>query len=622
MAISIFTRNASAINATGTEVLDGHDTFLKEGSPNTAQSLATVMEATKYAAADHSHMLLEFQQLVATIGTNAVNSATLYIFKTAGTNHQLRARKVLGDINIQEATWNERSSGNAWGVPGALGAADTDQSGTFTSLSTGYNGDWVAIPATAVVQDAIANQTSAKFWVERADAGEDQTFSVFRAANEISDQGDVNYMELVVDHETSGGAGGGGGPTGSPSIVTEGATTLLRGDSINFTGLSFPAGMQLSDSRGAGNIALIVVENGVDRFLPLSNGQTLNSESPRFDATFAANTQIGYGVKSVILHVDGTDYTGINLTLNPAAGQEAVTLTAVDGRDVVDYDINGDAPVVGDIYEVDDFTAEDNIDVLPTANGSSNLASEPTRPQTYRARVIQQDGTIGVWATKTRTLDNAQADTTRPVITLTGPANITLSVGDTYTEQGATATDDTDGDITANIQIGGSVDTANAGTYTRTYDVSDAAGNNAIQVTRTVTVQAVGVPSLQVLGFDDIRVRSPSVSLDIAMADNMNTKILAERDCSVAFTNNQVSLQGGAALGSINLRRGETVTLYKSPGAAASLHFDNRYIVREVDLQGNILGTFGEIVIARDLGGDQTLSAIRAIPSAGDAFDA
>ena len=619
MATSIFTRNAAAVNATGTEVLDGHDTFLKEGTPNDVQALATVMEATKYAAADHSHMLLEFQQLVATIGNNAVNSATLYIFKTAGTNHQLRARKVLGNINIQEATWNERSSGNAWGVPGALGAADTDQSGTFTALSTGYSGDWVAIPVTAIVQDAIANQTTAKFWIERADAGEDQTFSVFRASNEINDQGNTNYMELVVDHETSGG-GGGGGPTSNPNISTEGSTSLARGDSINFAGQNFPVGMQLSSSRGAGNIALIVVENGVDRFLPLSNGQTLNSELPSFDATFAVNTQIGYGVKTVILHVDGTDYTGINLTLNPASGQEALTLTAVDGRDVADYDINGDAPVVGDIYEVDDFTAEDNIDVLPSANGSSDLASEPTRPQTYRARVIQQDGTIGVWATKTRTPNNAQADTTKPVITLNGPATISLSVGDTYTEQGATATDDTDGDISEDIQIGGSVDTSVAGNYTRTYNVQDAAGNAADQVTRTIVVNPVAVASRSVVGFDDIRISSATVSLDINMVDNTNTRVVAEADTNISFTNNPVNLEGGPQLGSVQLKKGESLTLFKSPGDAASLHYNNRYVVREVDLQGNLLGTFGEIVIARDA--NQTNNAIRAIPSTGDAFDA
>ena len=62
-----------------------------------------------------------------------------------------------------------------------------------------------------------------------------------------------------------------------------------------------------------------------------------------------------------------------------------------------------------------------------------------------------------------------------PVITLTG-SNVTVNVGDTYTDAGATASDDEEGDITANIVVGGdTVDTATAGTYTITYDVSDGA---------------------------------------------------------------------------------------------------------------------------------------------------
>ena len=79
-------------------------------------------------------------------------------------------------------------------------------------------------------------------------------------------------------------------------------------------------------------------------------------------------------------------------------------------------------------------------------------------------------------------------DTTAPVITLNGPSTINLLVGDSYVEQGATATDNIDGDLTASIVISGSVNTAVAGTYFINYNVSDAAGNAATQVTRTVNV--------------------------------------------------------------------------------------------------------------------------------------
>ncbi|WP_239004452.1 GEVED domain-containing protein [Lacinutrix sp. WUR7] len=80
------------------------------------------------------------------------------------------------------------------------------------------------------------------------------------------------------------------------------------------------------------------------------------------------------------------------------------------------------------------------------------------------------------------------ADTVKPVITLTGSATINLTVGDTYSELGATATDNIDGNLTSSIVITGTVNTNTAGTYTRNYNVSDAAGNPADQVSRSIVV--------------------------------------------------------------------------------------------------------------------------------------
>jgi hypothetical protein len=86
------------------------------------------------------------------------------------------------------------------------------------------------------------------------------------------------------------------------------------------------------------------------------------------------------------------------------------------------------------------------------------------------------------------------SDTTPPAITLIGLSSITINQGDTYTDEGATATDDTDGDITTNIITVNPVDTATAGTYTITYNVSDIAGNPATEVTRSVVVEAPAPP--------------------------------------------------------------------------------------------------------------------------------
>ncbi len=79
----------------------------------------------------------------------------------------------------------------------------------------------------------------------------------------------------------------------------------------------------------------------------------------------------------------------------------------------------------------------------------------------------------------------------KPVITLVGSNPLNLTVGDTFADPGATATDPEDGNITANITVSGTVDTAVAGTYTLTYDVADMYGLSADSVNRTVEV-AVG----------------------------------------------------------------------------------------------------------------------------------
>ena len=78
-------------------------------------------------------------------------------------------------------------------------------------------------------------------------------------------------------------------------------------------------------------------------------------------------------------------------------------------------------------------------------------------------------------------------DKTKPEITIKGSTNINIYVGSSYKDQGATAIDNCDGDITKNINSQGKVDTNKTGTYKITYTVKDKANNEA-QTIRTVNV--------------------------------------------------------------------------------------------------------------------------------------
>lgn len=91
-------------------------------------------------------------------------------------------------------------------------------------------------------------------------------------------------------------------------------------------------------------------------------------------------------------------------------------------------------------------------------------------------------------------------DVTAPVITLIGNAVVTHEVQTAYSDAGASAVDDTDGDITVNIVVTNNVNANVVGSYSVLYDVDDAAANSAIQVSRTVNVVDTVIPVITVTG--------------------------------------------------------------------------------------------------------------------------
>jgi hypothetical protein len=80
-----------------------------------------------------------------------------------------------------------------------------------------------------------------------------------------------------------------------------------------------------------------------------------------------------------------------------------------------------------------------------------------------------------------------RVDTTDPVIILNGTSPMTLERGSAFTDPGATASDNLDGDITSFIIVVGSVDPNTVGDYTLTYGVADESMLTA-SVVRNITV--------------------------------------------------------------------------------------------------------------------------------------
>ncbi|MES2587478.1 MAG: immunoglobulin-like domain-containing protein [Bacteroidota bacterium] len=84
---------------------------------------------------------------------------------------------------------------------------------------------------------------------------------------------------------------------------------------------------------------------------------------------------------------------------------------------------------------------------------------------------------------------NKDSESSPPIISLNGSNEVTVSLQGQYSEQGATASDQEDGDISSSIIISGAVNTQFADLYRIYYDVVDSDGNKAVQVIRNVKVR-------------------------------------------------------------------------------------------------------------------------------------
>lgn len=173
----------------------------------------------------------------------------------------------------------------------------------------------------------------------------------------------------------------------------------------------------------------------------------------------------------------------------------------------------------------------------------------------------------------------AVADTTAPVITLLGNASVKIEQGSVYTDAGATAADDTDGDITSSIHVAGTVNTAVLGDYTLAYHVSDAAGNAAAEVTRIVHVVADATPPVitlvgdaeVILAVGEAYTDAGATALDdtdgditgnIVVVSTVNTSVIGEY--TVKYN---VSDAGGNAAAQVT----------RTVRVVATVHFNARY---------------------------------------------
>ncbi|OIP99313.1 MAG: hypothetical protein AUK35_08450 [Zetaproteobacteria bacterium CG2_30_46_52] len=254
-------------------------------------------------------------------------------------------------------------------------------------------------------------------------------------------------------------------------------------------------------SDAAGNAATTVTRTVIvsDQTAPVISLNGANPMTVAHGSTFAdpgssVTDNVDTGLVATVNGTVNTSALGSNTlsyNVSDTAGNVATTVTRtvnVIDQTAPDITVNGSNPVdvQSNATYVDAYaTVTDNIDAtIATLVGVSNVNTSVAG--TYTVTYNYTDTAGNAAATVTRTV-NVIADTIAPVITLNGASTISLLTGTAFTDPGTTVTDNVDTGLTATVT--GTVDIYTAATYTLTYNVSDAAGNAATPVTRTVIIE-------------------------------------------------------------------------------------------------------------------------------------
>ena len=245
---------------------------------------------------------------------------------------------------------------------------------------------------------------------------------------------------------------------------------------------------------------------------------------------------------------------------------------------------------LGSTYIDAGATAVDNIDGDITANIVTVNAVDVNTVGTYTVTYNASDAAGNAAIQVTRTV-NITPDVTIPVITLSGEAEVSLELGSIYTDAGATAVDNIDDDITSNIVVTSTVDVNTVGTYTVTYNVSDAAGNAASQISRTVNITPdVTIPIITLLGEVEVSLELGSIFTDAGATavDNIDGDITAN-----IVTVNSVD---------VNLVGTYTVTYNVSDEAGNAASQVSRTVNITPDVTIPVITLLGESEVSLELG--------------------
>ncbi|MBV9923746.1 MAG: DUF5011 domain-containing protein [Acidobacteria bacterium] len=285
----------------------------------------------------------------------------------------------------------------------------------------------------------------------------------------------------------------------------------------------------------------------------------------------------------------------------------------------------------------------------PTVNDNDpNVATNGVRSDAQPLNAPYPKGTTTITWTATDTAGNSAScqqtvtvsDGTAPVITLNGSATMTVECHTSFTDPGATASDNCDNSVAVNVS--GSVNVNAPGSYTLTYSATDSSGNAAAPVTRTVNVVDTIAPIITLNGASSMTVEchtsfsdpgaTASDTCDTSVPVNVSGSVNVNVPGTYTLTYNASDDSGNAAtpktrtvtvvdtiapvitVNGPNPMTVECHTTFTDPGATASDSCDTNVPVTTTgSVNANVPGTYVLTYNASDDSGNNATPKTRTV---------
>ncbi|MDY8134624.1 immunoglobulin-like domain-containing protein [Aquimarina sp. 2201CG5-10] len=324
----------------------------------------------------------------------------------------------------------------------------------------------------------------------------------------------------------------------------------------------------------------IVDLTGIEAFTALESLNCDYNDLTTLDLSSNTNLKILNAAENDFTSLDFTGYTvleEVNLRSN------SITTFLVDNNPnlkKLNVGKNGLTSLdVSSCTQLEELAAHQNLlESLDVRNGNNNLITDFFVLYNPNLTCIQVDDASATYLTTWEKDDTASfsEDCVSPVITLLGDNPQVIELGSGYTELGATVDDGV-----TNLIINTSDFEDVIGSYTIRYNATDASGNAAIEVTRTINVVDTTAPVITLLGDSPqvIELGSGYTELGATVDDGVTNLIINTSDFQDAIGSYTIRYNATDASGNAAIEVTRTINVVDTTAPVITLIGDNPQVI-------------------------------------------